>query len=42
MFRHYGQLPLVSTALLAPGLSQSETEQILGGNYRRTLDASMA
>lgn len=38
----YAQLPRLGSALLAAGFSQSETEQILGGNYRRVFEASVA
>lgn len=38
----YAQLPLLGSALLAEGFSQSETEQVLGGNYRRVFEASLA
>jgi membrane dipeptidase len=42
VFRNYEQLPSLGSALLGAGFSQSETEQILGGNYRRVFEASMA
>jgi membrane dipeptidase len=41
VFRSYEQLPSLGSALLEAGFSQSETEQVLGGNYRRVFDASM-
>jgi membrane dipeptidase len=41
VFRSYEQLPSLGSALLAAGFSQSETEQVLGGNYRRVFEASM-
>jgi membrane dipeptidase len=42
VFRSYEQLPALGAALLAAGFSQQETEQILGGNYRRVFDATLA
>ncbi|WP_244835686.1 dipeptidase [Cupriavidus plantarum] len=42
VFTNYAQLPLLGSALLAEGFSQAETEQVLGGNYRRVFDASIA
>lgn len=42
VFTSYTQLPSFGNALLAAGFSQSETEQILGGNYRRVFAASVA
>jgi membrane dipeptidase len=40
-FTRYEQLPALGSALLAAGFSQTETEQLLGGNYRRVFEASM-
>ncbi|WP_342050554.1 MULTISPECIES: dipeptidase [unclassified Cupriavidus] len=42
VFTSYAQLPLLGSALLAEGFSQAETEQVLGGNYRRVFEASVA
>lgn len=42
VFRSYRQLPALGDALRQAGFSQPETEQILGGNYRRVFEASMA
>ena len=42
VFRSYEQLPSLGTALLSAGFTQGETEQLLGGNYRRVFMASMA
>lgn len=42
VFRSYEQLPLLGAALLAAGFSQQETDQMLGGNYRRVFEASLA
>lgn len=42
VFRSYEQLPSLGAALLSAGFSQGETEQLLGGNYRRVFMASMA
>ncbi|MGO4307241.1 hypothetical protein [Cupriavidus sp. RAF12] len=42
VFTSYAQLPSLGSALLAAGFSQSETELILGGNYRRIFAASVA
>lgn len=42
VFRSYEQLPALGSALLAAGFSQSEVGQILGGNYRRVFEASVA
>lgn len=42
VFRSYEQLPSLGSALLEAGFSQFETEQILGGNYRRVFEASMS
>lgn len=42
VFRGYEQLPALGAALLAAGFSQTETEQLLGGNYRRVFEASLA
>jgi len=42
VFRSYEQLPALGAALLAAGFSQQETEQMLGGNYRRVFEASLA
>lgn len=42
VFRSYEQLPALGNALLAAGFTQAETEQLLGGNYRRVFMASMA
>jgi membrane dipeptidase len=42
VFGSYEQLPLLGAALLAAGFSQPETEQMLGGNYRRVFEASLA
>ncbi|MGO4281244.1 membrane dipeptidase [Cupriavidus sp. RAF20_2] len=42
VFTSYAQLPSLGNALLAAGFSQSESEQILGGNYRRVFAASVA
>lgn len=41
VFRSYEQLPALGAALLAAGFSQTESEQILGGNYRRIFEASV-
>lgn len=41
VFRSYEQLPALGNALLAAGFTQAETEQLLGGNYRRVFIASM-
>ena len=41
VFTSYEQLPVLGSALLSAGFSQSETEQILGGNYRRVFEASL-
>ncbi|MBN3753744.1 peptidase M19 [Paraburkholderia sp. Tr-20389] len=41
VFRSYEQLPALGAALLAAGFSQSEIEQILGGNYRRVFEVSV-
>jgi membrane dipeptidase len=41
VFRSYAQLPSLGDALLGAGFSPRETEQILGGNYRRVFEASM-
>ncbi|HEY1607667.1 MAG TPA: membrane dipeptidase, partial [Paraburkholderia sp.] len=41
VFRSYEQLPSLGNALLDAGFSQAETEQILGGNYRRVFEASV-
>jgi membrane dipeptidase len=32
----------LGAALLATGFSQTETEQLLGGNYRRVFEASLS
>ena len=42
VLRDYEQLPALGAALLAAGFSQKETEMLLGGNYRRVFEASMA
>jgi membrane dipeptidase len=42
VFRNYEQLPLLGAALVSAGFSQQETELLLGGNYRRVFEASMA
>ncbi|MFT4066181.1 dipeptidase [Paraburkholderia sp.] len=42
VFRSYEQLPSLGAALLSAGFSQQETELLLGGNYRRVFEASMA
>jgi membrane dipeptidase len=42
VFQSYEQLPSLGAALLSAGFSQSETEQLLGGNYRRVFETSMA
>ena len=42
VFRSYEQLPALGAALLAAGFSQTESEQILGGNYRRVFEASVS
>lgn len=42
VFTHYGQLPDFANALLAAGFSNEETGKILGENYRRVFDASVA
>ncbi|WP_245643913.1 dipeptidase [Paraburkholderia oxyphila] len=42
VFRSYEQLPALGAALLAAGFSQQESEQLLGGNYRRVLEATLA
>jgi membrane dipeptidase len=41
VFRRYEQLPALGSALLAAGFSQAETEQLLGGNYRRVFEVAM-
>lgn len=41
VFTSYTQLPSLGNALLAEGFSQTETEKILGGNYRRVFVASV-
>ncbi len=41
VFNSYAQLPSLGSTLLAAGFSQPETEQILGGNYRRVFAASV-
>jgi membrane dipeptidase len=42
VFTRYEQLPALGAALLATGFSQTETEQLLGGNYRRVFEASLS
>jgi membrane dipeptidase len=42
VFHSYEQLPALGGALLAAGFSSSEVGQILGGNYRRVFEASLA
>jgi membrane dipeptidase len=42
VFRSYEQLPSLGAALLSAGFSQQETELLLGGNYRRVFEASVA
>ncbi|WP_233838046.1 dipeptidase [Paraburkholderia sp. ZP32-5] len=42
VFRSYEQLPALGAALVSAGFSQRETELLLGGNYRRVFEASMA
>jgi membrane dipeptidase len=42
VFRSYEQLPSLGAALVSAGFSQHETELLLGGNYRRVFEASLA
>ncbi|PLP97554.1 peptidase M19 [Cupriavidus pauculus] len=42
VFQSYEQLPTLGNALLKAGFSQSETEQMLGGNYRRVFETSVS
>ncbi|KXU84274.1 peptidase M19 [Paraburkholderia monticola] len=42
VFRDYDQLPALGAALLSAGFSRKETDLLLGGNYRRVFEASMA
>jgi membrane dipeptidase len=42
VFTRYEQLPALGAALLATGFSQTQTEQLLGGNYRRVFEASLS
>jgi membrane dipeptidase len=42
VFRSYEQLPELGSALLAVGFSASEVDLLLGGNYRRVFEASLA
>jgi membrane dipeptidase len=42
VFRDYDQLPALGAALLSAGFSQKEADLLLGGNYRRVFEASMA
>ncbi|PVX81341.1 dipeptidase [Paraburkholderia unamae] len=42
VFQRYEQLPALGAALRAAGFSQQETEQMLGGNYRRVFEATLA
>jgi membrane dipeptidase len=42
VFTTYEQLPMLANALLSAGFTQDEVSAILGGNYRRVFEASVA
>lgn len=42
VFTSYSQWPALAAALLKAGFTSVETGQILGGNYRRAFEATMA